>query len=263
MTGLPRLYERPHGSRLVDRTEAARALGYSVTSLATVMGRGGWPSAVALLRVGRVWRKLWDLDALLAVAPPTDATVRLGSSATISDNDGILTCLECGRRFRALARHLAAVHGLTGMQYRDRHELPATGALIADGQRQAISERMQAVVADDPHALDHLDMSPARLDAIRNPARVAETRVREPVRAAQRPGQQHAAAVMQERRRQTQHDLLTARGFADLPDAIARTRHLPSRRAADVTGLGATTIRRWRTKLPSPHIHQKRPSSPE
>jgi hypothetical protein len=45
---------------------------------------------------------------------------------------------------------------MTGATYREAHELPASGALSADGTRQALSEWMRAKLADDPGALEHL-----------------------------------------------------------------------------------------------------------
>jgi predicted transcriptional regulator len=36
-----------------------------------------------------------------------------------------LVCLECGKSFRSLKRHLAAQHGLSPKEYRMRWELPA------------------------------------------------------------------------------------------------------------------------------------------
>lgn len=42
-----------------------------------------------------------------------------------------ITCLACGRRFKAIKRHLAAEHGLTPEEYRARWGLPADYPLVA------------------------------------------------------------------------------------------------------------------------------------
>lgn len=42
-----------------------------------------------------------------------------------------IICLECGKSFRSLKRHLAAHHGLTPEQYRARWSLPADYPMVA------------------------------------------------------------------------------------------------------------------------------------
>ena len=42
-----------------------------------------------------------------------------------------IACLECGKHFRTLKRHLARDHGLTEAEYRARWELPANYKLSA------------------------------------------------------------------------------------------------------------------------------------
>ena len=138
---------------------------------------------------------------------------------------------------------------MTGDEYREAHRLPATGALAADGVRAAIGDRMRQVIADDPHALDHLNVSREFLDAIRSPERVSETRAYESVRVRQLRGQRYAVQVMAGRRRAIQDEALRRRGYDGLDGAIRATAHLSVREAAAATGLGQTTIRRWRTRL--------------
>jgi len=246
--GLPRLMERPAGSTLVTRGEAGAMLGYSATSLATLMHRhpDRWPDPVALLRVGRVWQKLWNAAELRAAAPPTQATERRGARATVSDPDGLLTCLECNIRLR----------GLTAAEYRERHRLPATGALQADGLRQAGSERQRAILADDPAALDHLRpwQDPSHLDAIRSAAVEThhETRGRPLVRAHRAPGQRAGVQAMLDSRQAKLDATAVAAGYESLEDAVRRTADLSAREAAARVGVGESTVRRWRAKLAQP-----------
>lgn len=252
---LPRLIERPHGSRLVTRTEAAELLGYSPTSMATVMGRDPqrWPRAVALERHGRVWRMLWDADELLSAAPPASTIERRGGTATISDADGLLTCLECGRRFRSLGRHLQAAHDLGAGEYRQRHHLPATGALSADGVREGQSERQQDRLTDDPDAFAHLEpyqqhehLNQLRAAAIESHRSTVGSQL---VRAHRLPGQHYAVQVMLARRWERLEGLARAAGFQSLGAAIQETADLSAAAAARHIGIAASTVTRWRAKL--------------
>ncbi len=76
--------------RLVTRAQAAAMVGYSVASLATVMRRdpGAWPSPVGRWKRGRTWVLLWDLDQIVAAAPPATAVTRRLSMPTVSGDDG-------------------------------------------------------------------------------------------------------------------------------------------------------------------------------
>lgn len=70
---------------------------------------------------------------------------------------GKIRCLECGRWFRAIGRHLTQVHRITAREYRARHDLPASCKLAADDLRAAQSERTRRMIAEgvmhnDPRA---------------------------------------------------------------------------------------------------------------
>lgn len=248
MTDLPRLAVRPPGSRLVTRAEAATALGYSAKSLASLMSRhpDRWPEPVALLRVGRVWRMLWDLDALLALSPQSTGR-EARSRPTVSDSDGILTCLECGRRYRALGAHLRRAHDMTAAEYRDTHQLPRTAALAADSTRTLGRERM---LAEDTSHLDAYRTRDRLAELL--PAGIAsarQTRDYEVVREHRLPGQRRAAQVMQARRAEALEARALARGYRSVADGIEQTREMPTRAAAAALGISATSVLRWRARL--------------
>lgn len=253
---LPRLITRGLGhEHLVTRKEAAAALGYSPSSMARVMWshRDRWPGPVAMLRTGRAWALLWDLDALLAVAPHADATTRRGGAATITDADGLLTCLECGRRFRALGRHVNHAHGLTAGEYRERHRLPATGALLADAHRVETSQRMRSALEDDPRTLAHLArfQGADRLDAMREDAIKSNRRTMTYETTVERraPARRYAVQVMQGRRREALDRQVQAHGYADMDSAVRATLALTQRDAARQVGVSASTIGRARRRL--------------
>ena len=48
-----------------------------------------------------------------------------------SESDDFMTCLEDGRQFRSLKRHLKASHNLTPEQYREKWQLPADYPMVA------------------------------------------------------------------------------------------------------------------------------------
>lgn len=48
---------------------------------------------------------------------------------SVSDNE--VTCLECGKRFKSLKRHLMSNHNLSPEDYRAKWELPATYPMVA------------------------------------------------------------------------------------------------------------------------------------
>lgn len=72
------------------------------------------------------------LDGL--ARPPTEADVPQPEPAVPvrrSVRPDAITCLVCGRRFKAIKRHLAADHGLTPDEYRARWGLPADYPMVA------------------------------------------------------------------------------------------------------------------------------------
>lgn len=239
----------------VTRHEAAEILGYTYRSLTTLMNRhpDRWPQSVGKRKVGRVWQLTYDLEALKAAAGISKITDKpLTKAASLSDADGLITCLYCGRRFRALARHLSAAHDTTAAEYRAEHNLPATGATVADITRVRTRETVRASLAADPTMLDHL--KPYQTS---DRARELGKRAADSVRASQQiplaqehrlPGRQYAVARMVEQRLKKLDEAARAHGYADADDAVAATSHLSAKAAARVTGLSAQTITRRRTQ---------------
>lgn len=56
-------------------------------------------------------------------------------------------CLECGRKFRTLKRHITSVHAMTEKEYRNRWSLPDTYPMIAPSYLEL---RKKLVSADGP-----------------------------------------------------------------------------------------------------------------
>ena len=83
---------------------------------------------------------------------------RIGSRQELAaylDGDE-LDCLECGRRFRQLGRHLRAVHGMTPAEYRRAHDMPAGTPLAGRSTREARSRRLRDMIAAGVLTHDHL-----------------------------------------------------------------------------------------------------------
>lgn len=59
-----------------------------------------------------------------------------------------LECLECGRRFWTLGRHLRRTHSLAPEDYRARWGLPASTPLAGQGYRQARSVVARRLIAE-------------------------------------------------------------------------------------------------------------------
>lgn len=238
---------------LITRAEAAELLGYSLATLATYMARDpeAWPRPIGK----RGQANLYDREALLAAARPAHSSVgddRLGAASSISDPDGLITCLYCGHRARNLGQHLKHRHQVSARDYRVEHKLPATGALMADGVREANSRRQRERLDAEPTALDHLrpyHCSEWTTAIAREAAEtIRETSGYETVRARHAPGRRAGVEAMAAARARQLAAKVVARGFESVGEAIEATRSLPVREASARTGLSATTVRRWRQR---------------
>jgi predicted transcriptional regulator len=65
------------------------------------------------------------------VKPPAEAGPRPAVPIDQSLARDHIVCLEDGMKFRSLKRHLAAAHGLTPAQYRERWGLPRAYPMVA------------------------------------------------------------------------------------------------------------------------------------
>ena len=63
-----------------------------------------------------------------------------------SVQDGYITCLECGQRFKSLKRHLMTYHNLTPEAYRAKWDLPANYPMVAPAyaeKRSKLAKKMK------------------------------------------------------------------------------------------------------------------------
>jgi predicted transcriptional regulator len=77
--------------------------------------------------ITEVGRSLVALQRPKEAAPPQTPAV----STRRSVHSDFIICLECGKRFKSLKRHLAAHHGLSHEAYRDKWDLPPSYPMVA------------------------------------------------------------------------------------------------------------------------------------
>ena len=79
-----------------------------------------------------------DALAGLGAKPPEEApTSAVPVRASVKPD--YLVCLEDGRKFKTLKRHLMTHHGLTPEQYRERWDLPADYPMVAPSYAESRS----------------------------------------------------------------------------------------------------------------------------
>lgn len=71
-------------------------------------------------------------------------------------NHDEIECLECGRKFSFLPRHLWSAHSMTAVEYRERHGIPRTIPLAGLAYRQMQAEKIKRMRADGRLTYDHL-----------------------------------------------------------------------------------------------------------
>lgn len=238
----------PVDDQLVTRAEAAEILGYSLSSLTSLMNRrpDRWPAPVGRQKRGRTWMNLYRLDALRAATHSEGKLSR--KAATITDEDGVLRCMECGKRFRALGRHLQSAHDMTGDEYREAHGLPRTAALEDDGVRLAKSATQIAAGTEawegvrqyqNPQYLAELQRR--GVEGIRDS--VAH---REVVAQHRQPAQAKGVPAMWRARQEVMEQKARDAGFDSMADAIDQTRDMTIAAAAERIGIGKNTVIRRR-----------------
>jgi len=88
--------------------------------------------------IGRVHGALFGLSSTPAIAAPVrpEPAVSIRKSVT----DDFIICLEDGKKFKSLKRHLSSRYGMTLQQYRERWELPSDYPMVAPGYSATRSE---------------------------------------------------------------------------------------------------------------------------
>lgn len=103
--------------------------------------------------------------------------------AAYLDGD-LISCFECGRRFRLLSHHLRRAHDMTPDQYRVRWNLPAGVPLAGLATREAHAQKARRLIEEGRLVPNAGTASAAALTAGRG-RRVAWERAEQAQRAAQ------------------------------------------------------------------------------
>lgn len=82
-----------------------------------------------------VQKTLTKLTTVVVRRPPPKPFVPVKQSI----HDDFLVCLEDGKKFKTLKRHLSEIHGLTALEYRRKWDLPVDYPMIAPNYRAARS----------------------------------------------------------------------------------------------------------------------------
>ena len=77
--------------------------------------------------IQRVFNALATVDQVTATPPKAEPSVTVKKSV-LADH---IVCLDCGKHFSMLRRHLMTDHKMTPEQYRQRWELPRSYPLVA------------------------------------------------------------------------------------------------------------------------------------
>jgi predicted transcriptional regulator len=77
--------------------------------------------------IQQVFNALATVEQATAAPPKPESAVTVRQSVTA----GHIVCLDCGKHFSMLKRHLMTDHKLTPEQYRQRWELPRSYPLVA------------------------------------------------------------------------------------------------------------------------------------
>lgn len=174
----------------------------------------------------------------------------MGKRPSAADDDGLVTCLICGRRFRSLGPHLFRIHHVTAVDYRTAHQLPATAALMATDTRATLSAARRVAMDEDPDLVGRMRAAtPKAAELARRSASKRAATSRLPlVKQARRQGWdvsvQKASAV----REASREEMARKAGFTSWAEAIETTRALPSRQVAERLGVGKDMVLRWRRR---------------
>ncbi|GHE79654.1 MucR family transcriptional regulator [Camelimonas fluminis] len=118
------------------------------------------PNTVAEL-IGAIHGALADLEATPEEKTPA-APLRPAVPIRISVTPDFLICLEDGKRFKSLKRHLRTAYGMTPEDYKAKWDLPSDYPMVApnySAYRSAYAKRMHLGVAGSArHTLPSPDL---------------------------------------------------------------------------------------------------------
>ena len=127
-----------------DERDADRHLALMADVVAAYVSNNSLPSSDLPALISAVHASLKDLAAGTApppVAEPQPPAVPIRKSVT----QDFLICLEDGKKFRSLKRHLGTVYNLTPEKYREKWGLPSDYPMVAPAYSAVRSQLAKAI----------------------------------------------------------------------------------------------------------------------
>lgn len=107
--------------------------------VAAYVGANSVPATDLPVLIQNVYRSLATLgDSNVQTAPPAELVPAVSPKKSITPD--YLICLEDGKKFKSLKRHLRVRYGLSPEQYRTKWGLPADYPMVAPNYAKARSE---------------------------------------------------------------------------------------------------------------------------
>jgi predicted transcriptional regulator len=107
--------------------EHSEVLGLAAQIVSAHVSHNAVPSDQLPGLIRQVFNSLATAEQATTVPPKPESAVTIRQSVTA----GHIVCLDCGKHFSMLKRHLMTDHKLTPEQYRQRWELPRSYPLVA------------------------------------------------------------------------------------------------------------------------------------
>lgn len=147
---------------------ASHRHGMTTEIVAAYVSHNNLPAAELASLIHSVHEALVSV-ASRPVAVPEPEPLKPAVPIRTSVHDEFIVCLENGKRFKSLKRHLFTAYGLTPEQYRDRWGLPKTYPMVAPAYAQTRSSLARQIglgrksqgAPPDPSTSDGMVVPPA------------------------------------------------------------------------------------------------------
>ena len=125
-------------------TQFDKTVGWSAKIVSAYISRNSLAATELPALIGSVHASLRALDGAHASGPPVELLKPAVPIRKSVSNDFII-CLEDGRRFKSLKRHLRVRYNMTPEQYRIRWQLPADYPMVAPGYAETRSKMAKSM----------------------------------------------------------------------------------------------------------------------
>ena len=132
----------------------AEYLALSADIVAAFVSKNSIPAAELPGLIETVYASLQKINEGTPEAPPVEVKEPAVSIRKSVGNDFII-CLEDGKKFKSLKRHLSTHYGLSPEQYREKWKLPSDYPMVAPAyaaQRSELAKKIGLGARKDPSA---------------------------------------------------------------------------------------------------------------